>query len=643
MSHAWSGSSRLRASATNNGDKPTDTLDTSNNVNDMVDDIVNDDDSVISAEYEQDEDGEDEDVMGSSIFKHSLRMPPYEHAKRKLSQLTELMNGPYLDLAPHYQRGVVWTRKAMRLLIDSMWKGYYIPPVIFNLELIELEDGNLRYKRTCVDGKQRLTSIRDFMNGEFPCSIDKKSWYFAAPPGKRRSKLSILPESARQEFREIEVLCTEYKGLTKSQEIELFQRVQLGKPLTRAEAFRATQGGWQDFAKSYEKEFTDVINLCKHSRASGFRTIMICFLQIYECVDPAAENGIPMFRGSIQAIETFCSNPATLDTNAKAHLRYVFETIRELVQMDRTVFENHNYTQRQVFSPIELVGAACLISQKGAERPKGMLLGDILALRSHLREVHPDDIRINRPCWQTVWKFIDTIETHRGACDGSTVLKKPPKIVKKKPQSHRSAQSISAGGTASQARSAKASRPVTAEKDDRHSNLSVNEQLSIAAGRMPEPSARREDGTILNSPKRPSTNNFASEITNDGDQAALSRRSRNQPALVPSRISSKGVREGAAAENRRLRLEEVTSNSDRSGNDRAASQGLTISGSGTPLTPSALSPTFGNAAGGYGSMNAPLSRKRAALDLGGGSGGTRELESKKARLMAGYVKQEKDV
>lgn len=39
------------------------------------------------------------------------------------------MNGPYLDLAPHYQRGVVWTRKAMRLLIDSMWKGYYIPPV----------------------------------------------------------------------------------------------------------------------------------------------------------------------------------------------------------------------------------------------------------------------------------------------------------------------------------------------------------------------------------------------------------------------------------------------------------------------------------------------------------------------------------
>lgn len=92
--------------------------------------------------------------------------------------------------------------------------------------------------------------------------------YFSAPPGKRRSKLSILPESARQEFKEIEVLCTEYKGLTKSQEIELFQRVQLGKPLTRAEAFRATQGGWQDFAKSYENEFADVINRKHFLRAT---------------------------------------------------------------------------------------------------------------------------------------------------------------------------------------------------------------------------------------------------------------------------------------------------------------------------------------------------------------------------------------
>lgn len=72
----------------------------------------------------------------------------------------------------------------------------------------------------------------------------------------------VLPESARAEFRKIELLCTEYKGLSRKQELEIFQRVQLGKPLSQAEAFRATEGGWQDLARFYENEFADVIS-CK--------------------------------------------------------------------------------------------------------------------------------------------------------------------------------------------------------------------------------------------------------------------------------------------------------------------------------------------------------------------------------------------
>jgi len=43
----------------------------------------------------------------------------------------ELMDGdrPYLDLNPHYQRNVVWTRKAKIMLIDSMFGGFFVPPV----------------------------------------------------------------------------------------------------------------------------------------------------------------------------------------------------------------------------------------------------------------------------------------------------------------------------------------------------------------------------------------------------------------------------------------------------------------------------------------------------------------------------------
>ncbi len=87
--------------------------------------------------------------------------------------------------------------------------------------------------------------------------------YFQKPRGRNR-EVNVLPESARDEFKSIEILCTEYKGLSERQEIELFQRVQLGKPLSRAEALRATEGGWQEFAKLYETKFANVTN-CKHS------------------------------------------------------------------------------------------------------------------------------------------------------------------------------------------------------------------------------------------------------------------------------------------------------------------------------------------------------------------------------------------
>lgn len=343
---------------------------------------------------------------------------------------------------------------------------------------------------------------------------------------------------------------------------------------------------------------------------------------IYECVDPPADNGIPTLRGSVLAIESFCSNGSQdLDASTRAHIRYVFEIFRELIQEDKSIFENNNYTKRQVFSPIELVAVACLISQKGAERPKGMLRGDILALRSHLREIH-DDLRMSKQCWITAWRFIDTIENHRGALDGSTVRRKPPKIIKKKTQSRRPAQM---------------SPPATADEDDRP----LANQLANAAGRIiPARPARREHARSLNSPDNPSIDD---NETNEIDHTASSRRFSNTPVSSPSHMSSTALPEASTAERRKpSQLSSLKRTGDGAGSERAASRGHTISDSETPLTPSAMSPTFGNAAAGHGSMTAPPSRKRVALDLGSGSSGGHELESKKARLMAGYVKQERD-
>lgn len=71
------------------------------------------------------------------------------------------------------QRDVVWPETKQTGLIDSVFHNFYIPPIIFceqnsvcsrrSLRCLSVigvrseEDGT--EKRTCIDGKQRLTSI----------------------------------------------------------------------------------------------------------------------------------------------------------------------------------------------------------------------------------------------------------------------------------------------------------------------------------------------------------------------------------------------------------------------------------------------------------------------------------------------------
>lgn len=56
---------------------------------------------------------------------------------------------------------VVWPESKQIGLIDSVFRNFYIPPVIFAVQ--NDEDGEV--VRVCVDGKQRLTSIQKFLDG----------------------------------------------------------------------------------------------------------------------------------------------------------------------------------------------------------------------------------------------------------------------------------------------------------------------------------------------------------------------------------------------------------------------------------------------------------------------------------------------
>lgn len=106
------------------------------------------------------------------------------------------MHNDDIDLDAEYQRGscgipcgepivlmavcitdVVWPDAKQISLIDSIFRNFYVPPVIFATK--QHDDGS--ETKICIDGKQRLTSIRRFMDGQvrsailIMCTMDTES------------------------------------------------------------------------------------------------------------------------------------------------------------------------------------------------------------------------------------------------------------------------------------------------------------------------------------------------------------------------------------------------------------------------------------------------------------------------------------
>ena len=68
-----------------------------------------------------------------------------------------------------YQRDKVWSEEKKSFLIDSILKNYPIPPVFFRMK-IDPDTGITKYD--VIDGKQRLTTIRDFIDGRIALPED---------------------------------------------------------------------------------------------------------------------------------------------------------------------------------------------------------------------------------------------------------------------------------------------------------------------------------------------------------------------------------------------------------------------------------------------------------------------------------------
>ncbi|KAF7981511.1 hypothetical protein HWV62_33073 [Athelia sp. TMB] len=289
-----------------------------------------------------------------------------------------------IDLDPEYQRDVVWPENKMSGIIDSILRNYYVPPVIFNVSYSD--DGS--ELRTCIDGKQRLTSIMS--------DTGHKLWYKTAPGTKRK----ILPPQLKTKFANKQIVCVEYEGLSDDQERELFQRVQLGVALTPAERMQAIVGPWPTLIREFkdplfsDEGFGTDLNLGT-ARGRDFQCLAIIF---YYLNKPKAAHPGP------QQLESWLADDAAVPARFKAEIDDTFKVFIHLVKHFNSVFH-----QPAKLAPVEFVCIATLIHHYRDQLSMEQLIKAIKGLRKVVREKHKDQVRLNSTVKKTVQKHVDNL------------------------------------------------------------------------------------------------------------------------------------------------------------------------------------------------------------------------------------------
>ncbi|KAF5345784.1 hypothetical protein D9758_011907 [Tetrapyrgos nigripes] len=382
--------------------------------------------------------------------------------------LYEQIQSRDIDLEPEYQRDVVWTESKQIGLIDSILRNFYIPPIIFAVNAFD--DGF--ETKTCIDGKQRLTSMFKFMDGLIPHrdpSTNEKFWYKRNPEAHQNStrKVRLLPDQYRRLFANKQIVCVEYQDLTDANERDIFQRVQLGMALTPAEKLHVINTPRANFIRSLLSSYVEGHSLgdarympWERSRGSDFR----CVAQAVFVMSKWGSNSL-LGAGSLPQVERWLIERGKDDNTSKASAQKkkrgpgrprkvkVMEQDDEIDEQEidekdndgdytdapevpetfaRKVRETYEIlgklaeTERlnQVFhlphnpkvSPIEMICIATLIFVHGVNAKANarlsleQLSNTIGEMRAKVRAVHKD-IRMNDRVGKTMIEFIRNFKT----------------------------------------------------------------------------------------------------------------------------------------------------------------------------------------------------------------------------------------
>ncbi|KAF7323100.1 hypothetical protein HMN09_00090200 [Mycena chlorophos] len=350
----------------------------------------------LSEEYEDSskkKKGKGRGKSGEYLIRHSLKTPRATTYSTE-SLFKQIDNGD-IDLEPEYQRDVVWPESKQIKIIDSIFRNYYVPPVIFALNIND--DGT--ETRTCIDGKQRLTSIHRFMQGLIPHrdpDTNDKYWYTDNPLNRTAKTKTMLPDKYRRLWDTKAVVCVEYSDLKEADEREIFTRVQLGVALTPAEKLKVIATPRANFVRKLQELYlnNDESALSggslnwNRSRGSDFR----CLAQMLQWIESSAKTS------SFINIEKWLSDSVAVGPQFTSAVENTFAIYEALASQEDWVLKK--------IAPIEFIAIGLILYEFRDRMSVAGLAKCVDSMRKDLRKI-TSDIRNNSRMQKAVMTFME--------------------------------------------------------------------------------------------------------------------------------------------------------------------------------------------------------------------------------------------
>lgn len=128
-----------------------------------------------------------------------------------IADIYQLIKEDKLILQPDFQRKFVWTHEHQESFIDTILNGLPFPEIYVSEGDVDID--NLRTTRLVIDGQQRLTTIRNYIEGSLAHSFANVSDFQQLSDEKKQDFLSyqivmrdigkVDPETTREIFRRI--------------------------------------------------------------------------------------------------------------------------------------------------------------------------------------------------------------------------------------------------------------------------------------------------------------------------------------------------------------------------------------------------------------------------------------------------------